>query len=270
MIDHDNCSKRAEYHYDIEPNIVCYNPLNEKKHQAFWRLKDPVHCQPDARSRKPYRYLKAIESAYDEKYNADVNFSRHIHRNPLYLLTDTDWRHDRAYSLSELAEVVDMQQRIIRSGSRLPTDSGSRNVTLFNDLRAWAYPLALAAQKFEYEDWYKQVVTRAISFNAFSNPLGLAEVLTTAKSVAEFSYFMYRRNQDIVITDEFRALQARRGAVGGKVSKGGGRRSVIDAESAQRIELMLTMHYTQKEIAEMLGVGLNTVKRHIAATMNVK
>ncbi|MEK2378589.1 replication initiation protein, partial [Vibrio parahaemolyticus] len=268
MVDHDNSPCRVEHLYDLEPNVATYNPQRPERHQAFFLIKDPVHCQDTAKARKPYRYLRAIEAAYDAKYGADIHFSRHIHRNPLCWLSDTDWRHDRAYTLSELAEVVDMQPERIKRGQRLVTDGG-RNNTLFNDLRSWAYPNALAARQSSYDEWHKQIVTRAIAYNTFDNPLPLNETLVVARSVAEFTYFRYRQ-QGAAVTDAYRELQAQRGAIGGKKSKGGGRKPAIDAENAQRIDLMLSMSYTHSEIADRIGVSTKAIQRYIAATNNVK
>ncbi|EOB4122203.1 replication initiation protein [Vibrio parahaemolyticus] len=268
MVDHDKAPCRAERLYDIEPNIVVYNVQNPERHQAFWLLKDPVHCQAKAKACKPYRYMRAIEAAYDAKYQADIHFARYIHRNPLFWAADTDWRHDRAYTLSELAEVVDMQPERIKRGQRLVTDGG-RNNTLFNDLRSWAYPNALVARQSSYDEWHKQIVTRAIAYNTFDNPLPLNETLVVARSVAEFTYFRYRQ-QGAAVTDAYRELQAQRGAIGGKKSKGGGRKPAIDAENAQRIDLMLSMSYTHSEIADRIGVSTKAIQRYIAATNNVK
>lgn len=224
MVDHDNSPCMAHQLYDVEPNIVCYNPQNPERHQAFWLLSDPVHCQPESRARKPYRYLRAVEAAYDAKYGADVHFSRHIHRNPAHWHSDTDWRHDRAYTLHELAAVVDLQPRQIRAGMRKITDGG-RNSTLFNDLRYWAYQNAEYARQADYDIWHSQVVTRALALNTFENPLPKNEALVVARSVAEFTYFRYRV-QGATITDEYRAAQAKRGAIGGRKSRGGGRPSL--------------------------------------------
>lgn len=51
MVDHDNgpigCAHTL---YDVPPNIVVYNPTHPERHQAFWLLRDPVHCQPEAQA----------------------------------------------------------------------------------------------------------------------------------------------------------------------------------------------------------------------------
>ncbi len=272
MVDHDHAPCRAEKLYDIEPNIVIYNPQNPERHQAFWWLKDPVYCQISVQTSKAYRYLRAVEAAYDERYGADVHFARCIHKNPLHWLSDTDWRHDRAYSLSELAEVVDLNPHRVKNGKRLVTDGG-RNTTLFNDLRFWARRNVGTAKERPYEEWHEQVITRAIALNTFENPLGLREVLTVARSVAEHMYYVapdYCNSPEYTEEQKksYAERQAARGAIGGKKSRGGGRPPVIDAETSQRIELMLSMNYSYREIADRLEISKSVVNNY--ANLNVK
>ncbi len=218
MVDHDNCHVRAHELYDLEPNIVVYNPIKPERHQAFWLLRDPVYCQPAARSHAAYRFLRAIEAAHDTKYGCDPHFARYIHKNPLWWLADTDFRHDRSYLLKEFSEVVDLSNyQRVRAGGRFVNSTG-RNDTLFNDLRHWAYRHAQEAQSsLGYDAWHKMVITRALSMNSFEVPLERNEALSVAKSVSEFCYYRYQpKKGDYVLTPEFKAAQARRGAIGGK------------------------------------------------------
>lgn len=231
MVDHDNGPMcRAHKLYDVMPNIVVYNPIHPERHQAFWLLRDPVHCQPEAQARKPYQFLRAIEAAYDAHYGCDPHFARHIHRNPLSFISDTDWLHERPYTLSELAEPVNLAPAALkRSKARLERviEGRGRNCSLFDELRHWAYPQASNARAVDYDIWHRQVVTRAIALNGFEAPLPAAEVYGVARSVAEFVYYRYQPgtgNTDI--TPEYRAKQAERGRRGGLISKGGGRPSL--------------------------------------------
>ncbi len=293
MTDQDNCHIPAHKLYDIEPNIIIYNPAHPQRHQAFWMLRDPVYCQPQVRASKPYKYLKAIESAFDAKYGCDPHFARHIHRNPFYWAADVDWRHDHTHTLSELADVVELGKTRVRAGSRQIGAVG-RNVTLFNELRHWAYKNALEARtEMIFDDWHKMVMTRALNLNRFEQPLELNEVISTAKSIAEFCYYRYQPNGKIIITDEFRALQARLGSIGGKkgsredkaragakggasgllenkikagslggkLSSGGGRPS-----KKSMLENVLTLKsqgYSNRAISKELGIGAATVSRYI-------
>jgi len=261
IVDHDECEKLAHHHYDLEPNFVCYNPENYKKNQSFWLINDPVHCQVDAKARKPYRYLRAIEAAYDAKYGGDIYFSRSIHRNPLFHGSDTDWRHDRGHSLAQLAEVIDLNPDKTKAGKRLVTDKKSRNVTLFNDLRFWSYKHAKEAREHDYDQWHKKVMDRAMAYNTFENPNRLSVVITIARSVAEFSYFRYRV-KGAVITDEYRAAQAQRGRIGGLKSKGGGRPKV-DEKLIAEIKLLKNVHkYSVRKIASELGISKTAVSKY--------
>jgi Primase C terminal 1 (PriCT-1)./Replicase family. len=171
-------------HYDIEPNIICYNPANDN-HQAFWRLEDPVYCQPSAQMSKPYLLLKAIERAFDDKYGLDKHFARYICRNALHAAVDTDWRHNKGYSLNELAEVVNLNTARIKKGNKAVKGKG-RNCTVFDDLRFWAYNQD--KKQFTYPQWQQRCYTQAVAYNAFEDPLPPEELIGIANSVARFTY----------------------------------------------------------------------------------
>jgi hypothetical protein len=208
-------------HYDIEPNFITYNPIN-LNHQAFWRIANAVHCQDGAKYRKPYLFLRAIERAYDDKYNCDKHFARYISRNPLHAFADTDWRHDRQHTLNELAEVVNLnQRRIIISGERKPKGAG-RNREVFDDLRHWAYKQEKCDN---FNAWFNKLLIKAISYNTYSKPMDLKEVEQIAKSVAQYTFNRTFNESftDYIARTHTSEIQAKRGAIGGKVSKGGGR-----------------------------------------------
>lgn len=269
MTDHDNGpTGRAHELYDVCPNIVVYNPLNPRKHQAFWLLRDAVHCQPEAQGRRPYQYLRAIEAAYDAHYGCDPHFARHIHRNPLCLVSDAVWLHERPYTLTELAEVVSLasvaQKRTAGRSGRVAEGNG-RNSTLFHDLRHWAYPQAAKARAVDYDIWHRQVVTRAIGLNGFQEPLPAAEVYSVARSVAEFVYYRYAPTGRAEITPEYRAIQAARGAKGGKVSKGGGRptgTSRTNWELWEAIQRMKAAGSPHSAISAALNISASTVSKY--------
>lgn len=196
-------------HYDIEPNFLTYNPINSN-HQAFWFLKDPVYAQTSTRTNAPYRYLKAIESAYDERYGGDKHFSRHVSRNPLAPFIFTDWRHDKKYSLKELAEVVTLNDKRIKSGSKQVGNSG-RNCEVFEELRLWAYKQSTA--NISYKQYLTRVLTQAISFNVYTSPMALSEVQSIARSVAQYTYNKQHNGTfaDYVAKTHTSEIQAERG-----------------------------------------------------------
>lgn len=266
MVDHDDCPFiDASKHYDIEPNIIVYNPGHPEKHQAFWLLADPVFCQASKKASHPYQYLRAIESAYDVRYGTDKHFARCIHRNPLYCFSDTDYRHSKAYKLGELAEVVQLNTAAKR-GTKEPLSFNkqgkpSRHLSLFDELRYWAYPQAKHFREYEYEQVYKQFIDKALALNHFKDPLSVADAMSIAKSVCSFTYHVYTPI-GIEITQEYRAKQAARGAIGGKKSTGGGRKP-LSAETIDRIGLMASLGYSHLEIAELLKISEWSVNKYL-------
>ena len=271
MTDHDDCSTiLAQNHYDIEPNIIVYNPENARRHQSFWLLGDPVYCHSEAKSRHSYRYLRAIESAYDDKYGCDRHFARSIHRNPLSVESDTDWRHSRGHSLAELAEVIELNKYGSRSsaGSRVPdNEKNSRNIDLFNSLRAWAYRnIKLVRNTKSIQEWHSDVLSIAHAMNSYSPALTQSEVQSTAKSVAEFTYHRYEPSHNTVITPEYRARQAERGARGGKISRGGGRPSNSKLSKSELISAVVKLKkngLSNRMIADDLSISASTVSSYL-------
>lgn len=271
MTDHD-CGPITRAHdlYDVQPNIVVYNPTNPERHQAFWLLRDPVHCQLEAQARKPYQYLRAIEAAYDAKYGCDPHFARHIHRNPLSFISDTFWLHERPYTLSELAEPVSLAPiDLKRSAARLERviEGRGRNCSLFDDLRFWAYKQAPYAKAVDYDVWHRQVMTRAMALNGYETPLPAMEVYCVARSVAEFVFYRYQPGSgSIELTPAYRAKQAERGRKGGLVSRGGGRPSKSGKSSNELLAAVVKLKnegLTNRDIADELNISAGSVSNYL-------
>lgn len=253
MTDYDKSNPEAHKIYDLEPNIIIYNPI-KMTHQAFWRLLIPVHCQ-DTKS-PAYRYLRAIESAYDTKYGCDKDFQRHIHRNPLYFKSDVDWRHSNSYTLKELSEVVDLKT-VVSEKTKLARESAEgRNSALFDELRQWAYKQIKNLSTCDFEAFTRQIMVRANHLNTFPIPLSDSELKTISRSI---SRFCIARIGD---KESFSKKQAVRGAVGGKKSKGGGRPK-IDERLLAEIQVLRNVHkYSMRKIAKELGISKSVVNKY--------
>ncbi|HEF0833338.1 TPA: primase C-terminal domain-containing protein, partial [Escherichia coli] len=91
---------------------------------------------------------------------------------------------------------------------------------------------------------------RASGYNAqFEQPLPANEVRHTAKSIAKWTH-------QHLSPAGFREEQARRGAKGGKVSKGGGRPSNSGKDKSDLLPEVLRLKaqgYTNRDIADDLG-----------------
>ena len=101
-------------------------------------------------------------------------------------------------------------------------------------------------------------VDRASGYNAqFEQPLPANEVRHTAKSIAKWTH-------QHLSPAGFREEQARRGAKGGKVSK---RPTQTGKTKADLLPEVLRLHglgYSNRDIAEDLGIGSASVSRYLS------
>ena len=126
---------------------------------------------------------------------------------------------------------------------------------MFEKTRQWAYK-AIRQGWPGYEAWLAAVVERAIGYNVqFEQPLPVNEVRHTAKSIAKWTH----RN---LTPAGFSAVQAARGAKGGKVSKGGGRPSKA-ADLLPEVLRLKGMGYSNRDIGEDLGISSSTVSLYL-------
>jgi hypothetical protein len=90
---------------------------------------------------------------------------------------------------------------------------------MFDTVRKWAYKAIRAHRGSIYSTWLDAVTKHCLSVNeAFLEPLPYSEIRATAKSIAQYCW-----KKDAYCYQEFIDRQSRKGSLGGKVSKGGGR-----------------------------------------------
>ena len=237
------------------PNITVTNRANGHAH-LIYGLETPIRTAPDGKV-APLRYAAAIEAALREKLGADLGYSGLICKNPLH----THWRvqvwEPASYDLSWLADYLDLSP--YNGRKQLPAYGLGRNCTLFEKTRQWAYK-AIRQGWPGYEAWLSAVIDRAIGYNVqFEPPLPANEVRHIAKSIAKWTH----RN---LTPAGFSAVQAARGAKGGKVSKGGGRPSNSGKARADLLPEVLRlkgMGYSNRDIGEDLGISSSTVSLYL-------
>lgn len=234
------------------PNIVATNRENGHAH-LIYGLEIPIRTAPDG-SNKALRYAAAIECALRAKLGADEGYTGLICKNPLnaHWLVST-WESN-LYTLDWLADYLDLSAY---SGSkRLPSNGLGRNCNLFDYLSAWAYK-AIRQGWPQYDRWYEAVLTRALGYNSreFKSPLPLSEVRATARSVAKWTH----RH---MTPEGFSAWQAKQGAKGGKVSRGGGRPTSVNWDMWESIQRMKVAGYSHSTIAEDLHISASTVSKY--------
>ena len=237
------------------PNITVTNRANGHAH-LIYGLETPISTAPDGKV-APLRYAAAIEAALREKLGADLGYSGLICKNPLHTHWLVQVWEPASYDLSWLADYLDLSP--YNGRKQLPAYGLGRNCTLFEKTRQWAYK-AIRQGWPGYEAWLSAVIDRAIGYNVqFEPPLPANEVRHIAKSIAKWTH----RN---LTPAGFSAVQAARGAKGGKVSKGGGRPSNSGKARADLLPEVLRlkgMGYSNRDIGEDLGISSSTVSLYL-------
>jgi hypothetical protein len=129
---------------------------------------------------------------------------------------------------------------------------------LFEKTRQWAYK-AIRQGWPGFDGWQAAVIERATGYNVqFEQQLPANEVRHTAKSIAKWTH----RN---LTPAGFSAVQAARGAKGGRLSKGGGRpsgSSRTDWALWDEIQALKGRGLSHKMIAEDLKISASTVSKY--------
>ena len=245
------------------PHWISINPENGNYHLGYL-LASPV-ARTSAAKLKPLRYLAAIEHVLARRLGADMGYVGLITKNPVHRDWWTTWHNHAPYPLDYLAEFCpDADLAAYSRRSRKEVGGLGRNVTVFDNVREWAYSAVRAYWRPNgYEAWADAVRTACESANAFGReqggPLPVSEIKATAKSIARWVWQRFN-------PAAFSAVQAHRGAKGGKVSKGGGRPrdSGRAAELLPEVLRLKGLGYSNRDIAEDLGIGSASVSRYLS------
>jgi len=243
------------------PAWVSVNPDNGHCHVAYGLIA-PV-ARTDAARAAPLRLAAAIEAAYGEKLAADRGYSGLITKNPLHphwhvYCPATAAANNGYYELAELAEYVTLSKTLPKG--RESAGLG-RNVSLFDDLRKWAYSAIRAHWRpGGFAAWQLAVLEKSESLNQFVEPLPYAEIKATAKSVSKWTWqnFTPAGFRDYVKRTHTPEIQARRGKIGGVRS--GEVRAENANEKAAMAHEMSRQGMKQAEIAQALGVTDRTIR----------
>ena len=245
------------------PHWISINPENGNYHLGYL-LASPV-ARTSAAKLKPLRYLAAIEHVLARRMGADMGYVGLITKNPVHRDWWTTWHNHAPYPLDYLAEFCpDADLAAYSRRSRKEVGGLGRNVTVFDNVREWAYSAVREYWRPNgYEAWADAVRAACESANAFGReqggPLPPNEIKATAKSIARWVWQRFN-------PAAFSAVQAHRGAKGGKVSKGGGRPrdSGRAAELLPEVLRLKGLGYSNRDIAEDLGIGSASVSRYLS------
>jgi hypothetical protein len=239
------------------PAWVSVNPENGHSHIAYG-LVAPV-ARTDAALAAPLRLAAAVEAAYGAKLDADRGYSGLITKNPLHphwhvYCPATEAANHGYYELAELAEYVTLHNKLPRG--REAAGIG-RNVSLFDTLRKWSYKAVRGYWRpAGYRTWYLAVLEKANALNCFPEPLPIAEIQATAKSVAKWIWQRFTPGgwADFVERTHTPEIQSQRGKKSGAV------RAEKAAEKAIQAQEMSKQGMKKAAIAKALGVTDRTVR----------
>ena len=241
------------------PHWISINPENGNYHLGYL-LASPVARSSVARL-GPLRYLAAIEHVLAKRLGADLRYAGLVTKNPVHSDWMTFWHDIEPYTLDYLAEFCPDADLAAFSGRKRKEASGlGRNIEVFDNVREWAYK---AVRRFwrpnGYDAWADAVLAACESANAFGleqgGPLPVSEIKSTAKSIARWVWQRFN-------PAAFSAVQAHRGAKGGKVSKGGGRPSKA-VDLLPEVLRLKGMGYSNRDIGEDLGISSSTVSLYL-------
>lgn len=230
-----------------KPLWTTQNPLNGHCHHCY-KLEIPLFTSEFA-SVKAIKYAQAIYYAYALKMGADLGYSKLITKNPLHPQWRTTVWTDKSYSLDYLADFVELPKKLPK---KLEIVGLGRNVTMFERGRQWAY---VAIRDYMHcnssYDWEQVVKKQLEAINSgFEQPLPYSEVRATAKSIARWVWKKFSYG-------EFSAVQAKRGAKGGK--KGGAVRSAQYQPLRKKALELKEQGLNNSQIAKELEVSRRTV-----------
>ena len=252
------------------PHWISVNRTNGHAHIGYM-LATPV-ARTSAARQKPLRYLAAIEHVLAKRRGADMGYSGLITKNPTHSDWLTVWHQIEPYSLDYLAEFCpDADLAAYSRRSRKEVGGLGRNVTVFDNVREWAYSAVRAYWRPNgYEAWADAVRAACESANAFGReqggPLPVSEIKATAKSIARWVWRNLTPSTfaDYVDRTHTPEIQAARGAKGGRLSKGGGRPSNSGKALVDLLPEVLRLKalgYSNRDIAEDLQISAGSVSK---------
>lgn len=166
------------------PTLTVARRDRDDSAHLWYGLRVPVAMADPEDASRAMRYAAAVELGMTRQLDADLAYTGQLAKTP----THPAWRTlhgPQLYDLDELAEHVRELPKLPTRSEAIRTGIG-RNVELFDTTRFWAYRHARDYKRGPFEAWRDAVLERAMLLNAdlFTEPLAVAEVRHTAKSIA--------------------------------------------------------------------------------------
>ncbi len=196
-IDHENKAFPNPYIWQDEglpaPNLIVRNRYNNKAHLYYAIV--PVCISDHARS-KPIQYLKAVYQAMALRLRADLAYSGPVAKTPFHPWWQTTELHSQVYELGELADSVELETvQYLGERRSLQYPYHSRNCTLFEQARQYAYSIVNTERQQGSYDRFKRRITHFATYKNCSfvgkPALRHSEVMSVVKSVSRWTWDKY-------------------------------------------------------------------------------
>ncbi|MCX8021435.1 MAG: replication initiation protein [Syntrophorhabdaceae bacterium] len=257
---------------------VVINRINAHCH-GIYEIDPPVFM--GTTSKKTLKLLKRVIKAYKELLDADkaITTQKQLVKNPFH----KDWElicNGGLYTLSELAEYIRPDKKRKKKGKTIdPIHPSSRNVTLFNKGRIYAYEIVPECK--EFLEFYRKVEDHLTKINTddipecFSSPLPQAEIKDISKSITKWvwqrrDYFKrYKYTIGVMGFEKIRNLSPkkykaevkRRQGLAGKRTAAIRKENTLKTLIASYLNLITIKEgVTQRMVSENTGCSIRTVK----------
>lgn len=272
-------SSLAWYDLDLPaPTLITINPSNGHAHLSY-ELDTPVHLGGHP-SRKAIYYLEVIRQGYTQALQADTAYTGLLSKNPL----SNHWEvqaYDVVYDLFRLAEPLrsiswkelekisldQLEEKIKRSKIELPTQRDGvgfrqeyaergRNCFCFEHARFYSYEIVKNCKT--QSELEKKVKAHIDQLNtAFEERLPESEMRSTSRSITKWTWD--KRDHFIQTSQKFSERQKERQLLSAATRK---KKNEQEIRKAMDRCLKEGIKPTQKNIAELSGLGIATIKRH--------
>lgn len=183
-LDGPDALMRAEDRGCPPPTVIALNRENGHGHLAY-RLETPVSAFAKS-SRKALKFFEDVERGMTRRLGADPAYSGFLSKNPLSERWEVVWIAWRPYQLGTLNDYLDPADK-----QKLPKGAAGvgRNVSIFDDLRSYAYRQCLRFKREgrSLEQFEVQLLDHAKALNfCFEVPLLFPEIKGIVRSVARW------------------------------------------------------------------------------------
>jgi hypothetical protein len=223
-----------ERHDLPEPTFIVINRANGHCHYIYALLAPVVFGHGHD---KPRQYFLDIEYTYRLLLGADHSYSGLLCKNPWHPYWLTVATPLAIYDLNTLADYVTIQKRPKKKEQQA---GQGRNVSLFDDLRHWAY--RNRRHYCDYGQWLNACMATCAEMNVFDHPLPYPEIKSIAKSVARWTW----KN---ITPQAFSNIQRTRAK----------KKGLANEDKRASAKLMRARGKTVREIAQELNMPKSTI-----------